>query len=352
MAEISKFHKQISKYFTYYLPIIRNMSPRTIDTYRDSLRIYIKWVAVSRGLKFERINEEHFTMQMVNEFIEHQRANGNEARTINVRLSALKTFAKFCYREDLAFAGMFAEMNAVKMLREPKAGAVKSLTKKELKLLLSMPDTSTEKGYRDLTFMALTYWSGGRVSELINLKLRDVVTQEVGSLVLNIWGKGNKGRTVLIMLDGAKLLKRYIKKFHSTSTNDAPLFYSYRQGGKTALTRSAAHKIVKKYVMMAVEHDPDFPAGTHMHTLRHSLAVHLHEHGTALFDIKEILGHSLLQSTTIYTRATPEVIKKEMSKVHGMVKDSVKKLKEGDNQSKEDDEEAEFFRKIGLKKGR
>lgn len=350
MAEISKFHKQISKYITHYLPLIRNMSPRTIDTYRDSLRIYIEWVADSLDLKYERINEEHFTLQKVSDFIEHLQARGCSAKTINVRLSALKSFAKFCYREDLAFAGMFAEINAVKMLIEPKSGTVKYLTKKELKLLLSMPDASTRTGYRDLAFMALTYWSGCRVSELLNLKLRDVTAQDDGSLVLYVWGKGNKGREVRIMLDGARLLKSYIKKFHSRSSNDAPLFYVYRQGEKAALTRSAAHKIIKKYVKMAVEHDPDFPAGTHMHTLRHSLAVHLHEHGTALVDIKEILGHSSLQSTTIYAKATPEVIKKKMTKMRGMVKDSVKKLKEGGKQSKEGDEEADFFSSIGLKK--
>ena len=190
---------------------------------------------------------------------------------------------------------------------------INHLTADELRAIFEEPNTSTHSGLRDLVLLCLLYDSGGRISELINLKIRDVRLEAPATVTL--FGKGNKIRYVPLMGKTAEILSVYLREFRLTahSMREFPLFFN-RQ--KTALTRMGVVYVLKKYVDLARVQCPSLPDKVTPHMLRHSKAMHLLESGVNLIYIRDLLGHSSVTTTEGYARASAEMKRKAMEDAH------------------------------------
>lgn len=169
-----------------------------------------------------------------------------------------------------------------------------------IKLLLEMPDVATRDGLRDLALLSLMYDTGARVQEIIDLTPSCIRFEHPSTIKLI--GKGKKIRIVPLMEKEALILKRYMEeeRLLTPATNEYPLFFNRR---KEKLTRAGVGYILDKYLKMARKvNNALIPEKFTCHCLRHSKAMHLLQAGVNLVYIRDILGHSSVQTTEIYAR--------------------------------------------------
>lgn len=188
------------------------------------------------------------------------------------------------------------------------------LTVNGVKLLMSQPDITSAKGRRDLTIISLMYETGARVSEIANLKVKDIHIEKPYSVCIT--GKGMKIRLVPIMEDQRNILFRYLQesKLLEVGKMDNPLFKNY-WGEK--FTRAGLTNIVQNYLTKARQIDVSLiPIGLSCHSLRHSRAMHLLQAGIELVYIRDILGHSSIKTTEIYARTDSKQKREAIEKAY------------------------------------
>lgn len=320
MTHKSKYELQslMGTFLNHYLPDIENRSAQTIKTYKASLNAYVSYLENEKAISFLKLGFEQFEVKYAEEWIAYLKKKGKTATTINLRIAALKSFCKYCIKQDNKYAQYMASMCSVAKVRVPKTNEVKHLTKEQIKLLLSLPDPKTRIGFRDLCFMVIAYQTGARKDELLNIKLGDI-SEDKGSYTIKLHGKGNKTRRVPMLADGISYIKSYLAKFHSRSDNDTYLFYTNHKGVKTKMVPSTVDAILNKYQKLAKQVDAKFPDSLHCHIFRHSIATHMVQDGLPLVFIKDFLGHSDITTTQIYLRADPEAIKVGLERAHEKV---------------------------------
>lgn len=185
------------------------------------------------------------------------------------------------------------------------------LTPENLKHLLSMPDTSTPKGRRHLVLLSVLYDTAARVSELVDICMRDVRLDFPA--VITLHGKGGKIRTVPLMTQTAELLRSYIAENHIDVRRnpDMPLFWN---GSRHKLTRSGITYIVQKYADMARETSSGMPSRISPHVFRHTKAMHMVQANVNPVYIKDYLGHADISTTEVYARADNEAKRAALEK--------------------------------------
>ena len=275
-----------------FLSIEKRHSPHTVESYRRDIGVFARqWGDASLS---------DISSQDIRSFLLSLRKKGLSAASIARSLSSLKSFFRFLVIED------HIQINPAEVLESPRAWRKlpESLSTEDVERLLASPDVSTPLGLRDRAMLEILYATGLRVSELISLKISDL-DLEVG--YLRSLGKGAKERIVPIgdvALDAVKVYLDRGRACFSGHESVADLFLSRR--GKR-MTRQGFWKIVKKYVLLAGVHQPVSP-----HTLRHAFATHLLERGANLRAVQEMLGHSDISTTQIYTH----ILEKRMREVH------------------------------------
>lgn len=230
----------------------------------------------------------------------------NYARsTIARKLAALRSFYKFLCREGIV------ETNPVVAVRTPKQPRrlPHVLTSDEVRALLEAPDTSTEPGKRDLAILETLYSTGIRSSELVRLNVKDV---DFLSGMVRALGKRRKERiaplgSFAVAAVEDYLLARGISPARAASRT-VPLFLN--RFGRRLSTRGI-QRVLDKYICRA-----GLDGKTSPHTLRHSFATHLLEGGADLRAVQELLGHSSLSTTQIYTHLTTERLKEIYERAH------------------------------------
>ena len=282
--KISTFLDSLLRGFIDYLSIDKGLSENTIINYRNDIRDYFKYI----GSKTTSI-EQLFSFELVIDFLsESSRINApsSQARM----LSAIRTFHKFLFNEGLIKRLEVTEISTPKIIK--KVPYV--LSQIEVQRLLEQPDDST-LGKRDRAMLELAYSSGLRVSELCNLKVEQI---DFENFFIRVKGKGRKERIVPFGKKAYESLMDYIdnSRLILMKKELSPyLFLNYR-GGK--ISRVSFWKLLKKYAVMASLDSSRISP----HTLRHSFATHLLEGGADLRVVQELLGHSSISTTQIYTK--------------------------------------------------
>lgn len=266
-----------------HLSVERGLSRLTIDAYRGDLKLYIKYME-SLGVDSPDGIDLDNTLRFTDE-IRRTRSKSSASRT----LSAVKGFHRHMYREG---ALEKVEIEGVASPRQRRKIPF-VLTQEEVSRLLSAPG-DTVLGVRDRAILELSYSSGMRASEACGLLLEKI---DSGRRLLRIRGKGSKERIVPYGREAEKALVEYLE--HSRPSllggrKSEYTFLNYR-GGK--ISRVTFWKIVKKHSAEA-----GLPPEVTPHTLRHSFATHLVEGGADLRAVQELLGHSSISTTQIYTK--------------------------------------------------
>lgn len=278
--------------FIDYLSIERGLSPNTLQAYRRDLCQFRDW------LKKEFLQVDS---ALIGNYLATLREKGNKSRTLNRKLSVVRMFYKFLYTEGKI------DHNPVEGVSSPRLGRKipSFLSEKEVEALLETPSVDEQYGSRDRAILEVVYGAGLRISELINLNLTDLNLK--GGWV-KVLGKGSKERIVPLGREACRWVRIYLRKRRTETTDKLSLFCN-RYGKR--LSRQACWKITKKYSQKSGITKKISP-----HTLRHSFATHLLSRDADLRFVQELLGHTNISTTQIYTHITQERLKKVYKKYH------------------------------------
>jgi tyrosine recombinase XerC len=279
--------------FLKYLKAERNYSEETLRAYKNDLNQFGEYL-------FDREKIDNFlkvNSQMVRNFVGYLLKYGYDKRTVCRKLSAVKSFYRFLKEIKLV------EKNPATIIKSPRLERKLPgfLTESQIREVLELTPPK-EISYRDKAILELFYAAGLRVKELVNLKISDV---DFENRILKVKGKGEKERIVPFGSYALKAIKEYLEK----RKDDSP--YLFVSKFKRKLSNRQIQKIVKKYLSKLKN-----PPATNPHVLRHTFATHLLDRGVDLRAVQELLGHSSLQTTQIYTHLTIGQLKEIYKKTH------------------------------------
>jgi integrase/recombinase XerD len=285
--------------FIKYLAVERGLADNTMESYYRDLQYWQKFLKSNKINNLAEIDENLIIIYLMS-----LKKEGKAVATISRHLASIKTFYKFLLIEQLV------DVNPTAKLESPKTGTKlpQVMDVVEVERLLRQPDLTTPTGLRDKAMLELLYATGLRVSELVSLDL-DQINMEAG--FLRCMGKGSKERMVPIGSVAIEYLKLYLEKGRGKLVKRAGLNALFLNHLGTRLTRQGFWKILKKYVKEA-----GITTNVTPHTLRHSFATHLLEHGADLRAVQEMLGHADISTTQIYTHLTQSRLKEVYNETH------------------------------------
>lgn len=294
---------EIREYLSY-LSIERGSSPLTVSAYERDLKRYAAFLEAHGVLALDRIDRD-----AVLSFEADLIASGLAPSTVERSVSAIKGFHRFLVREGLA------AKNPTASLRLPKVPATLPdvLSVEQVDRMLSRPFGDDACGLREKAILEVLYGCGLRVSELTGLDLGSLMLEEG---FLRVVGKGSKERIAPIAGAAEAALRTYLEsgrpQFAKLYAKPTPAVFLNARGGR--LTRQSVHAIVARAgLAIGVEN-------LHPHTLRHSFATHLLSGGADLRVIQEMLGHSDISTTQIYTHVDRAHIHDEYANAHPRAK--------------------------------
>lgn len=305
------FATHLTAFLTDYLPEQRNIRPNTIKSYRDTVVLLLRYCRDVKSLKPERLTLAQIDTSLVRDFLDCLGKDRNwTSQTRNVRLSALHAFFRYVQTEEPG-AILHCQRILVIPMQRCSPSTVEYLPPKDLRAILSQPDLATIAGRRDAVLLSLLYDSGARVTELIDLSVRDVRLESPAQI--RITGKGEKKRVVPLMQGTVELLRGYLQETGLAEPHEVsrPLFQN-RFGRR--LSRSGVRYILRKYVDQARLLGTSQPSKVSPHTLRHTKAMHLLQSGNPLVVIRDFLGHVDIKTTEIYARADMEMKRAALNK--------------------------------------
>ncbi len=312
-----EFLSLLGKFFTEYLPVSMNASPHTISSYKCAFRLLFQYLNEETDLDAGRVTFEMLNFDLLTAFFDWLVTKRNNSRTTaKQRMGALASFAEYAQNRNLEAGCIFRsslERISKKSFRRVKGKQRSFFTRKELEILFSLPDTMEPLGLRDLVLLSVMYSSGARAQEICDLTVRHVSHDEKGNAILTLIGKGQKARRVKITADATRLLDSYIDYRKIRSQPYRHVFSSQRN---EHLSVPAIEEIFSKYVTKAKSAHPDlFYSGPYTpHVMRHTTATHLIEAGIPLAIVKNILGHSSIQTTQVYVEITQQTVDRSMEK--------------------------------------
>jgi integrase/recombinase XerD len=291
-SKSSKFQKD----FKSYLQIDKKYSQNTYDSYDKDIKDYLTYFKNKKD--FYKINEKD-----IFEYITNLKKNKLNDRSIARKITAIRSFYKFLMIEKKI------ENNPIELIESPKIGKhlPKVLSKEDIEKLLDIK-LNSDFDYRNKAMLELIYASGLRVSELVNLKINDV---DLFNASVRTMGKGSKERIIPLGNYAIQAISVYLNE-HRTSLlkgyfTDALFLNNHGQ----KMTRQGFFQIIKK-----IAKEKNIKMSFSPHTLRHSFATHLLDYGADLRSIQELLGHSDISTTQIYTHVSRDKLKKNYDEFH------------------------------------
>lgn len=274
-------HEECVNDFLVYISSEKGLSANTISAYQNDVRKFIQFLNTHSILDLMLVEESHLL-----KFFEEQQEQNYASSSIGRASIALKVFFQFLKRENVL------KKNPTEYLASPKMWQLipEVLSSHEIERLMNAPDLSTPQGCRDKAILELLYSSGLRVSELCHVNLYAIEEN-----CIRVRGKGSKERLIPVGKKALAAIDDYLNRYRdkSESEREESLFVGPR--GRP-LSRIDIWKMIKLYALEAGIEKNISP-----HTLRHSFATHLLDHGADLRVIQEMLGHSSISSTDRYT---------------------------------------------------
>ncbi|MDD3520077.1 MAG: site-specific tyrosine recombinase XerD [Actinomycetota bacterium] len=300
MIKIKKNIKLISE-FNDYLKFEKMLSDNTINSYIRDINIFFNYI------EFEKIDVLNMKYEEILELLKSFHNRYSET-TISRLLSSIRSFYRFALKNELIQSNPFYE------IKNPKKAysLLEVLEEREIQDFLNSIPFSSKLQLRDRAMFELLYSSGLRVSEIVNLKLNNI---DYENSMLRFIGKGNKERMVPIGRTSQEFLTSYVKaarpKIHPINVNKKTSDYVFLNKNGNRLTRQGFWKILKKYEKKINPEKNIYP-----HLFRHSFATHLLQNGADLRLVQELLGHSSISTTQIYTNINKDFIKESFFKNH------------------------------------
>lgn len=295
-----------------YMPVTRNLSDKSVEAYKQSLKVYLEFLELEQGISNEKVSFDSFTRENIKDFIHWLTKKSCSAKTINLRLTAIRSFLKYSSEEDFELRGIYTDICSVKKVKEEKKPIV-YLQPEATTAILSAYDTATAKHRRNRMMLIMLYDTGARVQELADLNISSLHLREQNPFVTLI-GKGRKSRNVPLLNKTVQHLQIYLKEFHP-EMNENPLFYSLLDGKPHRLSTDSISLVLKSAADKARENCEAVPERVHCHMIRKTKAMDLYKNGVPLPFIMQLLGHESMSTTSsFYAFATLEMMSDAMNK--------------------------------------
>ena len=282
--------------FINYCVFEKGHTDRTKESYENDLKVYKEFLEKHHITNINEIKDDH-----IKEFLK-DRNEFEKTTTIAHNLTVIKNFHSYLFRQHLT------KTDVSEFIERPKLrkSLPKTLSIDDINVLLDI-QLNTVFDYRNKAMLELMYGTGLRVSEIVNLQTTDI---DLTNCLIRIMGKGNKEREVPLGEYSIYYLKLYLDKRHDMlkGTSCDKLFLNNHGKG---MTRQGFFKNLKQ-ILKEKGLNPEVSP----HTLRHSFATHLINHGADLRSIQEMLGHSDISTTKIYTRVSDDKVKEDYNKFH------------------------------------
>lgn len=279
----------------------QNMSVHTLRAYERDLEQFREFL----GTYFEdkEVNIKEIGRLYIRDFLRKLSNEGRSNRTLARKATTIRNFFDYCVKNK------HIDINPSMNLKIPKfeQKLPKVFSEKEIDQLIAIPDLETKFGIRDRAIMELIYSCGLRISEVAECKIGSLDTNE---RVIRILGKGKKIRVVPVGKEAMKALKKFLSirnQFYSEKSDDT-IFLS--KSGKP-LTADQIRQILDRYILLIAK-----TKGYSPHSIRHSFATHMLNRGADIRAVQEMLGHSNLSTTELYTHLTLTDLKKAYDQAH------------------------------------
>lgn len=306
LMERSRFIAVLSRYFNDFLPSRR--SEKTVIHYKVVMAKFLRHIAERSSRRLDELSFEDITRDSVEGFIRALHEDGKlSASTCNNYLSVIRAFMR--YASTQCISANSPEIMLVEKMREPKTMVVRHIEMDAVRAILNAVDTGSFEGARDHLFIRLMFDTAARLSEMLDLRIQDIVLARGHSYAIIENGKGGKKRKVPITDKTASETAGFIDAFHSGSIPEDYLFYQRRKGSgrKLKMTAYNAERIVKNASDRARSSYNSIPGNVTCHMFRHGRAMQLYRKGMSLSMIGQLLGHSNPETTLIYAYADTEV---------------------------------------------
>ncbi len=280
--------------FQEYISVEKRFSKNTVISYLQDLNQFFKFLSSEYNVS----NNTEINFHLVRHWITRLLENGLEASSVNRKISTLKTYFRFLEREG------YVKENPMFKIISPKAKKRLPIFLEEEKINNLLDDIKFEsgfKGQRDKLIIELFYLTGMRLSELINIKIKDL---NFNNFEVKVIGKRKKERIIPLSDKIIKSIKMIID-----NKNSEDYLFTNTKGDK--LYNKMIYRVVNKYIGKVSSMKKKSP-----HILRHTFATHMLNNGADINAIKELLGHSNLSATQVYTHNTIEKLKKIYHQSH------------------------------------
>lgn len=303
------FASLVQQFFTEYLVAQRAVSPRTVACYRDALTLFLEFANRKLGKAPSVLRLVDIEPDLILAFLDHlEHDRNNSVRSRNLRLTALRAFLKFAGRRDIASLHIVERALAVPMKRfeRPILGF---LTREEMMAVLGQPE-STWTSQRDHLLLAMLYNTGARVSEIIGVRVVDVVLE--GAACVHLQGKGRKQRSVPLWKTTVLEIRAWLR--HNPRLRAEAALLPNRDGH--AMTRWNVGQRLDLAVARAAANLPSLASKRVCpHTLRHTTAMHLLQSGVPFNVIALWLGHESSNTTHRYVEADLAMKEKALARL-------------------------------------
>lgn len=286
--------------FLNHLKFEKRYSSHTIRAYADDLKAFYDFA----NMQFEVHSPEGFTPQIIRSWMASLTVQKIQPRSINRKISSLKSYFRYCMVQGTIAINPTKSIQVLKT----KKRLPSYIEQEQMDTLLNSTYFPNDfDGLTEYLLLTLLYETGIRVSELSNLKISQI---DSNAMQLKVLGKGNKERVIPINMSMIDRINTYRKERASMFPEDQVIYLLVNSKNKQLSTR-AIYNVVKKYLSLVTTADRKSP-----HVLRHSFATHLANNGAELNAVKELLGHSSLASTQVYTHNSIERLRDIHKKAH------------------------------------
>jgi site-specific recombinase XerD len=303
------FAALVQQFFTEYLVAQRALSPRTVACYRDALTLFLDFASHKLGKAPTALRLADIQPEMILAFLDHLKHDRHNAiRSRNLRLTALRAFLKFAGRRDVTSLHIVERALAVPMKRFERP-MLEFLTRDEMVALLGQPG-NTWPSQRDHLLLALLYNTGARVSEIIGVRVMDVVLD--GAPCVHLRGKGRKQRSVPLWKTTVQEIRAWLRL--NPTFHDKAALLPNRDGH--AMSRSNVAQRLTLAVNRASAQEPSLlKKHVSPHTVRHTVAMHLLQSGVSFNVIALWLGHESTNTTHRYVEADLAMKEKALARL-------------------------------------
>lgn len=300
------FFSYVSDFLLLHLKDHEHKSNNTVASYRQGLNSYREFTKEVYGKGVDKLTFEMVTSDAVREYLKWiVEKKECTMTTRNHRLTVIKQYMQYCSDRDISLAPQYIVLSKIKHVAV-RAKKGNWMTRDAIKVILEQPP-KTKTGIRDRFFMIFLYGTGARVSEALNVRLKDLELATNDPFV-RILGKGNKPRCVPLLDITVENLDYYLMLYHPLRLPDDYLFYTIIKGTKDCMSVANVERFIKKYGESARKICTQVPEAVHPHLFRHSYGAHLYRMGFSLPVIAKLLDHESLETTEHYAETDAEMV--------------------------------------------